>query len=244
MLEGVVYNLAYQSLFRAVPDVVLKTIDWAHYDRIFRQPPGSGDPDYELSPHLGGNHDFYRLILQITCFGRQSHDRETRANQVDRWLWQVEYLERRLDTYYMSTPGTVATLYTAKYQLFSQALRIFCLKVKDHSLRAWDLAVIVHVRKAQRIFMHNNLAESAIPVLAWPLIVFLCACPDYVTFQFMCREVERLRSNFEIGSLRQIEAVISILRRRHRREVHGVQAAEPDNLGMLLWREGITGKRC
>lgn len=237
ILEDVVYNLACMSIFRPVPRSACEAIDWTRYRCIFSETEFEL-PVYHLSPHFGGNHEFYRLILIITSFSREPHSADTRAKQVHEWLVQLDCLEQRLEYYYTEAPERVAQMYIAKYRLHAIALRIYCFKIRRHELPASASEVVYQVRQAQEIFCRNILYETHNPALNWPLIVILCACSDYITFQFFVQQIEHIKLNFGRGHLRNLDTVMDILKSTLVQS-DGPISPSQDNLWMLLLKEGI-----
>lgn len=237
ILEHLVCNLAVNALFHPVPDAVLQALDWSNYNRFFSQPQDLKIPEYQLSPHLAGNHEIYQIILDVTCFSRQSHSQKTRTYQVDVWLSRVDYLERRLQCYYLGAPEAPASMFTAKYQLYLLALRIYCFKVKDHNLLANHPLVASILSEAQGVFMDGPLRHVYHPGIAWPFVVLMCACSNYGKFQLFAEEVQMIMMNFDPGHRRHLEEVITGLEQIFRRKGHG---RSPDNLQLLLRKEGVT----
>lgn len=180
------------------------------------------------------------MILDATCFSRKDHCQRIRTNQVNAWLLRLDYLERRLQGYYLGAPETPAAMYTAKYQLYLLALRIYCFKVRDHNLRPDDPMVRREVNDAQKVFMESPLRHVYHPGIAWPFVVLMCACSDYVTFQFFAREVEMIKMNFDPGHRRHLEEVIEGFEQMFQGQSDGLKYTSPDNLQLLLRKDGVT----
>lgn len=239
ILEHLVCNLAVNALFHPVPDAVLQALDWSDYNRFFDQPQEVKTPKYRLSPHLAGNHEIYQLILDVTCFSRQDHCQNTRTTQVNAWLVQLDYLEQRLQYYYFGAPEAPGTMFTAKYQLYLLALRIYCLKVRDHSLLACHPDVSIEVHEAQTVFMESPLRHVYHPGIAWPFVVLMCACPDYAKFQFFVEEVKMIMMNFDPGHRRHLQEVIGGLAQTFQKKSAALNGKGPDNLRLLLSKNGV-----
>lgn len=239
ILEHLVCNLAVNALFHPVPDAVLQALDWSDHDRFFTQARDMDRPKYRLSPHLAGNHEIYQMILDVTCFSRQQYCQKTRTNQVDAWLARLAYLERRLQCYYHGAPEAPATMFTAKYQLYILALRILCLKVRDHSLQACHPDVLNEVREAQMVFMESPLRHVYHPGIAWPFVVLMCASPDFATFRFFAEQIDLIKMNFDPGHRRHLDEVIEGLNHTYQTRAAGGKQTPFDNFHLLLSEDGV-----
>lgn len=240
ILEHTIYELMCNSLFHPVPDTVLPAINWEDHTRIFSPLLNDPTPAYQLSPFAGGNCEFFLLILEITAFSRQPHDQVTRSKQVDSWRSQLHHLEQRLHTYYDGAPADLASIYKAKYQLYGLALHIYCLKIEDHQLHATHWSVTKIVQAAQKIFMQSASHKVYASSIVWPLVIFLCACPDLATFKRFIVDVESIKTRISPGHLRNLEAIMTELRGAYQRPAVDEPAGSNDGLGALLCKDGIN----
>lgn len=240
ILEHTTHELACHSMFQPASETVLQAIDWNDYERIFSEPAGDSALNYRFSPLCGGNHEFLQLVFQVTCFSRQPHNLDTRTQQVDIWLTQLQYFEQRLHKYYEGVPGAIASRYQVRHRLYGAALRIYCLKVKDHEIRARHPDIKNAVCEAHTIFTRFASHKLHISSVLWPLVVLLCACSDYAMFRQFATDIDKSTTRIALGRLRNYEAVVAGLHGAHQRRGIPGKMKNNDGLGVLLCKESIT----
>ncbi|PPJ59940.1 hypothetical protein CBER1_11869 [Cercospora berteroae] len=178
--ECIMYNMATLLQFDTRLDRIVS--DWGpSFQCLF---PAS---DHELSPFLGGFHDVYRLMMNISVYVRtfrpgNSKQRDPIAGNQDSSqrlaTLQAEFdmLENNIPASYDRVEGEKQTrLYIAKQRISVLALKIHLSKITEPATLASNVLVRQSVQEALQILRHEDLREPGNPALRWPLTILACA---------------------------------------------------------------------
>lgn len=257
------FQLSTLSIFLAIPINILQSIDWKILDTIFGNPIKDSRIAFEFSPHLGGMHAIYKIILEMTVFSRRDYAQSQRDDKVTQWMQETISIERSLDSYFSQIALDIALLYHTKSRLYLAAIRIFLAKIKNKDLRSSHPQIRTQILAARAIFAEFATYEPHNPALAWPLVIFLCACdgaPDDLAF--FKSTIRALGDNFDKGHKKRFDAVLELVEgdRNRDRQIYteGIadventrsyqgkgrgefESTEHDTLDMLCWENGILG---
>lgn len=239
IFEVMLYNLAFHSMFCPMPEAAFSALDWLLCQYGLTRHEKIGRPAYSHSPHLSGNFEFYSLMLRITRLSRQHYGPEHRAQHVSAWLLELDRLDQRLRHYYAGAPQRIGDQLKAKHQLYSLALRIYSSKVKDHELPPSSPEVTNLVDQAKKMYKQGLLQGLHAAVVSWPLLVILCACANYATFDFFAKQIEKLETTFDRGHLARLQAVVVKLRHKHKEHADCAEHIDQDNFRSLVHKQGL-----
>ena len=240
MVESWLYNLATLLLFHSDTGQITSSIDWKKVEDCFEVSIPTQPINHRFSPFLGGAHLIYKLIIQVTTYGRQDDDpHDIKQAYIRPWLRDLDSIETGLTRYKLEFPGDVGSLYLWKHRLYVIALRILLATISDRTITASSNTIKELVTFARAICLGTDLREGNNPALAWPLIVLLCASDDDATFDVFASITEEICDNFDPGHRHRLTIVIDMVRRMRREAVSGSATRYQEPLSLLSRRGGI-----